>query len=38
MTAIIIFLSLAVAFLIILNYAGQCYTAELEDKITAKEF
>lgn len=37
MTVIIIIMALAIAFLIIMIYAGQVYTAELEDRITDLE-
>ena len=37
MTVIIIIMALAIAFLIIMIYAGQVYTAELEDRITELE-
>lgn len=37
MTVIIIIMALAIAFLIIMIYAGQICTAELEDRITDLE-
>lgn len=37
MTVMIILLSFAVAILMIMIYAGQCYTSDLADRITALE-
>lgn len=37
MTVMIILLSLAVAILTVMIYAGQCWTAELEDRIAKLE-
>lgn len=37
MTAIIMIMSLAIAFLMLMIYAGQCYTSDLADRITDLE-